>query len=94
MTEDDEFTPRELGLKLGHTWAEMAPMRARKPGSAEAEVATVAESGAVPEDVRRIALSGMRERLAGRGDEQAFMDGFVHGVRAFVVSGQTGGTPN
>jgi hypothetical protein len=90
----DDFSPRELGLKLGHTWAEMAPMRAQKQGSAEAEVATVADSGAVPDDVRRLALSGMSERLNGRDDEQAFMDGFVHGVRAFIASVQTGSTPN
>jgi hypothetical protein len=81
----DEFSPRELGMKLGHTWAELAPSRADTKGSAEAEVATVAESGAVPEEVRKLALSRMSDRLAGRDDERAFLEGFVHGVRTFVV---------
>jgi hypothetical protein len=83
MTEPDDFTPRELGSRIGHTWAEMAPMRSRGVDAAEAEVSTVADSGAVPENVRALALAGMGERLHGRADEQAFMDGFVHGVRAF-----------
>jgi hypothetical protein len=88
----DDFSPRELGMKLGHTWAEMAPTRAAKQSSAAAQVATVAESGAVPDDVRKLTLSGMSERLNGPDDERAFLDGFVHGVRAFVASVQTGGT--
>jgi len=90
MTEPDEFTPHELGLKIGHTWAEMAPMRSREIDAAEAEVSTVADSGAVPDNVRALALAGMGERLHGRADEQAFMDGFVHGVRTFVAG--TGST--
>jgi len=90
----DDFSPHELGLRLGHTWAEMAPMRAAKQSSAEAEVATVAESGAVPDDVRRLTLKGMSDRLTGPDDERAFLDGFVHGVRAFVVSVDTGATLN
>jgi hypothetical protein len=69
-------------------------MRAQAKSSAEAEVATVAESGAVPEDVRKLALSRMSERLGGRDDERAFLDGFVHGVRAFVANVQRGATPN
>jgi hypothetical protein len=89
MTDADEYTPHELGMKLGHTWAEMAPMR-----GSQTEVATVADTGAVPDNVRQLALSGMSDRLKGRDDERAFMDGFVHGVRAFVVSGRTGETPN
>jgi len=89
MTEPDEFTPRELGLRIGHTWAEMAPLRTRGVDAAEAEVSTVAESGAVPENVRTLALAGMGERLHDRNDETAFMEGFVHGVRMFV----SGATP-
>jgi hypothetical protein len=89
MKDPDEFTPRELGMKLGHTWAEMAPMR-----GSETEVATVADGGAVPDNVRQLALSGMPERLNGRDDERAFMEGFVHGVRAFVASVKTGATRN
>jgi hypothetical protein len=77
--------PRELGLKLGHTWAELAPMRAQSKGSAEAQVATVADGGAVPDDVRKLALSGMSERLDGPDDERAFLDGFVQGVRDFLA---------
>ncbi len=84
---DDELSLRELGMKLGKTWAEMAPMRTE---AAEAEVATVADSGAVPKNVRELALKGMDERLRGRHDEQAFLDGFVHGVREFVASSQAG----
>jgi hypothetical protein len=79
----DEWSPRELGLKLGHTWAEMAPTRT---DAAEAEVATVADSGAVPDNVRQLVLRGMGERLNSRDDEQAFLDGFVHGVRTFVAT--------
>ena len=85
---EDEFSPRELGQKLGHTWAELAPMRATRRGSAEAEVATVAESGAVPEDVRKLALRGMSERIDGPDDERAFIEGFVQGVRAWLSSQQ------
>jgi hypothetical protein len=81
----DDFSPRELGRKLGHTWAELAPMRTQSRSAAETDVARVAESGSVPEDVRRLALGGLSERLSGRADERAFLDGFVQGVRAFVA---------
>lgn len=76
---DDEFTPRERGLLIGHAWAqEAAPLEAAK---------RVAETEQVPDDVRETVLDSMRERLEASIDpnaEGAFWGGFVHGVRAFV----------
>jgi hypothetical protein len=79
---DDEFTPRERGLLIGHAWAqEAASLEAAKH---------VADGEQVPDDVREIVLGdgGMRDRLEASIDpnaEAAFWGGFVHGVRAFVV---------
>lgn len=76
---DDEFTPRERGLLIGHAWAQEA---------ASTEVAThVADTEQVPDNVRETVLDSMRERLEASIDpnaEAAFWGGFVHGVRAFV----------
>jgi hypothetical protein len=78
---DDEFTPRERGLLIGHAWAqEAASWEAAKQ---------VADAEQVPDDVREVMLGhgGMRERLEASIDpnaEAAFWGGFVHGVRAFV----------
>jgi hypothetical protein len=81
---DDEFTPRERGLLIGHAWAQ----EAASPEAAK----RVVESGHVPDDVREVVLEpgGMLKRLEASIDpnaEDAFWGGFVHGVRAFVVEG-------
>jgi hypothetical protein len=79
---DDEFTPRERGLLIGHAWAQ----EAASPKAAK----HVADTEQVPDDVREIVLGDgrMRDRLEASIDpnaEAAFWGGFVHGVRAFVV---------
>lgn len=78
---DDEFTPRERGLLIGHAWAQ----EAASPKAAE----HVADTEQVPDDVREVVLGDgrMRDRLEASIDpnaEGAFWGGFVHGVRAFV----------
>ena len=76
----DEFTPRDLGLLTGHAWAKNAlPI----------DVTTAAEEGVVPDETwDTIMATGMRERLDEFDDpaaDEAFLAGFYHGVRAFIV---------
>ena len=82
---DDEFTPRERGLLIGHAWAQ----EAASPEAAK----HVVDTEQVPDDVREVVLErgGMRDRLEASIDpnaEAAFWGGFVHGVRAFVKEEQ------
>jgi hypothetical protein len=78
---DEEFTPRELGLLAGHAWAKTAlPI----------EVTMAAEEGEMPEGAwETIMGAGMRDRLDEFEDsdaaEETFLEGFHHGVGAFVV---------
>jgi hypothetical protein len=73
----DEFNPRERGLMIGRVWAE----------SQEADPLTalqLAAEGTIPDDVRT------RERVVDALVEYienpaAFWEGFIHGVRAYLV---------
>jgi hypothetical protein len=77
-----EFTPRERGLLAGHTWAKE---RARTHD----DIPEVARTGVVPADVREsVTNAGLPTA------EHAFWEGFIHGVRAFVVEVETGSGPN
>ena len=82
---DEEFTPRELGLLAGRDWATVTDREL---------VAQVAEGGLVPEEVVEMFVSaGMRDRLAEYDDEdaeEAYWEGFLHGVRAFVAQALAG----
>ena len=80
-TEAEDFTARELGLLTGQAWAIKAEPHARKQ---------IADEGEVPDDVKEMVLrAGFADRLGEFGDrdaaEQKYWQGFVHGVRAFVV---------
>jgi hypothetical protein len=74
---DNEFTPRELGLLAGHAWGSAS-------ATTSGEVAEVAETGIVPEDVLDITFqTGVAARMAEFPDaaeaESEFWQGFVHG---------------
>jgi hypothetical protein len=75
-----DYTPRELGLRSGATWARQAP-------GEQADV--VAETGDVPPAVVEQTLAaGIADLLAeyeAADAEEAFWAGFVDGVRANVV---------
>lgn len=75
-----DYTPRELGLVSGATWARQAPAE-------QAEL--VSETGDVPPAVVEQTLAaGIADRLTeydADDAEEAFWAGFVHGVRATVV---------
>jgi hypothetical protein len=72
-----EFDPRERGLMIGRAWAE----------SQEADPLTalqLATEGTIPDDVRT------RERVLDAlvdyiENPKAFWEGFIHGVRAYLV---------
>ena len=75
----NDYTPRELGLLSGGTWA-------RQAQAEQAEL--VAKTGDVaPAVVEQTLAAGIADRLVEYDDdaEQAFWAGFVDGVRATVV---------
>ncbi len=76
----NDYTPRELGLLSGSTWARQAPAE---------QTELVAETGGVPPAVAEQTLAaGIGDRLAEYEDadaEEAFWAGFVHAVKATVV---------
>ena len=81
MDKHEEYTPRELGLLAGHSWA---------VGATPQAVAEVTEMGLIPDVVRdRILHAGMRSRIERYADsanaEDAFWRGFIHGVRASTI---------
>ena len=86
---NEEFTPRELGLLAGRDWATVTDREL---------VAQVAQGGLVPQEVVEIFVSaGMRDRLAESDDEEAeeaYWEGFLHGVRAFVGQALAGAVKN
>jgi hypothetical protein len=73
----NELTPRERGLRIGRAWAE----------SREADPITalqLATEGTIPDDVRT------RERVLDElvdyiENPKAFWEGFIHGVREYLV---------
>ena len=74
-----DYTPRELGLLTGGTWARQAP----------AEQADLVATGDIPPAVVEQTLAaGMGDRLSeydAADAEEAFWAGFVRGVRATMV---------
>jgi hypothetical protein len=75
-------TPRDLGLIFGNTWAKTAD---------RLELAAFIEEHTVPDQPWEtiMAAGRMRERLEEFPDprtaHEKFLEGFYHGVRAFVV---------
>jgi hypothetical protein len=87
----DEWTPRERGLALGNGWA-------RRYATTDADVVAVA-TGHIPAELqaRLLEEAALRARLRATSEpnpEGAFLDGFVHGVRAFLAEMRTGMGPN
>ena len=76
-----DYTPRDLGLMSGATWAGQAPAE---------QTELVAETGDVPPAVVEQTLAaGIGDRLLEYDDadaEEAFWDGFVQAVNATVVA--------
>jgi hypothetical protein len=77
-TPIDEYTPRELGLLAGHTWASHAEA---------ADVRAVADTGVLVKSASdALEASGIvdDERITPGEGAHDFHQGFVHGVRAFI----------
>jgi hypothetical protein len=104
--EQDEITPRERGLLIGHDWARATYQACRPDGVLELGyddegeplpdpvVEAAQEPPRIPTRTRdQIMNAGMRERLDESEDpdaEGAFWAGFCHGVRAYLVEVQVG----
>jgi len=79
---NDEFTPRDLGLLAGNSWASHVDREVAK---------RVADTAEIPEELRAQTMGGggMSLRLDEYGDDptihDAFWRGFVHGVRSFII---------
>jgi hypothetical protein len=92
--DQDELTPRERGVVLGYTWAELARARGLVVTDAKGRkidplLAAAHKPPVIATEVRdQLMDEGMRERLDASDDpdaESAFWAGFGDGVRAYLV---------
>ena len=85
---DDESTAGDLGLLAGHGWAER-----HGHGELAEEARRRVAYGEITDELREMVMNagGMDDRLAllrptaWPNDEPAFWQGFISGVRVFVV---------
>lgn len=77
LNDVDELNPRERGVMIGRAWAE----------SQEADPLTalqLAAEGTIPDDLRtrETVLDALVKSIE---NPKAFWEGFLHGVRAYLV---------